>query len=61
MREVENVGKIETIWRRDNWTEQKKQKPMCFQRGILMKNELIFTKMVQELEATGMGESRDEA
>lgn len=61
MREVENVGKIETNCRRGNWAEQKKQKPMCFQRGIVMKNELIFTKMAQELEATGMGESRDEA
>lgn len=58
MREVDNVGKMETIWRR---AERRKWKPKCFQRGILMKNELIFTKMAQELEATDMGESRNEA
>lgn len=41
-------------------SEQQKQKPMCFQKGILMKNELVCPKMAQELEAAGTEERRGE-
>lgn len=33
---------------------------MCLQKETLMENELICHLMAQELEGTGMGESRDE-
>lgn len=33
---------------------------MCLQKETLMENEPICHLMAQELEATGMGESRDE-
>lgn len=48
------------MFEEDVRAEQQKQKPMCFQKGILMKNELICPKMAQELEVAGTGESRDE-
>lgn len=33
---------------------------MCLQKETLMENRLICHLMAQELEAAGMGESRDE-
>lgn len=30
------------FWEDRNYSEKRKQKPMCFYRGVLMKNELIL-------------------